>query len=323
MVTRKNRLLTDAVREVRHTFSRFLSILVLAALAVAFLSGLRAAAPDMKYTADNYYDRTNLMDGYVLSTLGLVQEDLDALAEAEGIQEVEGSWSVDATAVDCIVSVRSMPERLNLLEVKRGRLPEAADECVTESKLLVELGLDVGDALELVLDEDGEGDLTCTSYTIVGVVNCPLYVGTDRGTSSLGSGSVDAFVFVPGENFALDYFTAAYFTGDGLAALDSYSDGYDSRAEALVDSLDALAEERAALRYDSLIGDAQQELDEARAELEDAKAEADQELADGWTELQNARKSWTTVGRIIGRARTPWTGSWPTPGTSWRTPSGS
>ncbi len=290
MVTRKNRLLTDAVREVRHTFSRFLSILVLAALAVAFLSGLRAAAPDMKYTADNYYDRTNLMDGYVLSTLGLVQEDLDALAEAEGIQEVEGSWSVDATAVDCIVSVRSMPERLNLLEVKRGRLPEAADECVTESKLLVELGLDVGDALELVLDEDGEGDLTCTSYTIVGVVNCPLYVGTDRGTSSLGSGSVDAFVFVPGENFALDYFTAAYFTGDGLAALDSYSDGYDSRAEALVDSLDALAEERAALRYDSLIGDAQQELDEARAELEDAKAEADQELADGWTELQNARK---------------------------------
>ena len=93
MVTRKNRLLTDAVREVRHTFSRFLSILVLSALAVAFLSGLRAAAPDMKYTADNYYDRTNLMDGYVLSTLGLVQEDLDALAEAEGIQEVEGSWS--------------------------------------------------------------------------------------------------------------------------------------------------------------------------------------------------------------------------------------
>ena len=79
---KKNRLLTDALREVRHTRSRFLSILVLSALAVAILSGLRTTAPDMEYTADNYYDETHLMDGYVLSTLGIVEEDLDALAAA-------------------------------------------------------------------------------------------------------------------------------------------------------------------------------------------------------------------------------------------------
>ena len=127
MVKRKNRLTTDAVREVRFTFNRFLSILVLAALAVAFLAGLRAAAPDMQYTADNYYDRTHLMDGYVLSTLGLTQEDIDALAAAPGIEKAEGGRTVDATAVDRIVSVRSMPETLNLLELKEGRLPQASD----------------------------------------------------------------------------------------------------------------------------------------------------------------------------------------------------
>ncbi len=290
MVAHKNRLTTDAAREIRHTFSRFLSILVLSALAVAFLSGLRATAPDMKFTADNYYDRTSLMDGWVLSTLGLTQGDLDALAAAEGVDQVEGAWTVDATAVDCIVTVRSMPERLNLLEVKRGRLPEAPDECVTEGLLLVELGLDVGDTVELVLDEDHQGDLTRTTYTIVGVVNCPLYVGTDRGTSSLGSGSVDAFLFVPGENFTYDYYTAAYFTGQGLKELNSYSDEYEERAEALIDSLDALAEERAQLRYDTLIGDAQKELDDAQGELDDARAEADQELADAQKELNDARK---------------------------------
>ena len=290
MVKRKNRLTTDALREVKHTFSRHLSILVLAALAVAFLSGLRATAPDMKFTADNYYDRTSLMDGWVLSTLGLTQGDLDALAAAEGVEQVEGAWTVDATAVDCIVTVRSMPERLNLLEVKRGRLPEAPDECVTEGLLLVELGLDVGDTVELVLDGDHEGDLTRTTYTIVGVVNCPLYVGTDRGTSSLGSGSVDAFLFVPGENFTYDYYTAAYFTGQGLKGLDSYSDEYEDRAEALIDSLDGLAEERAQLRYDTLVGDAQKELDDAQGELDDARAEADQELADAQRELDDARK---------------------------------
>ena len=290
MVARKNRLTTDAVREIRHTLSRFLSILVLAALAVAFLAGLRATAPDMKYTADRYYDRTGFMDGWVLSTLGLTQEDLDALSAADGVEDVEGAWSVDATAVDCIVSVRSLPERLNLLEVKRGRLPEAPNECVTEGLLLVELGLEVGDTLELTLEEENEGDLTRTSYTIVGVVNCPLYVGTDRGTSSLGSGSVDAFLFVPGENFTYDYYTAAYFTGEGLRELDSYGDEYEDRAEALLDSLEPLGSERAEIRYETLIGDAQTELDEAQAELDDARAEADQELADGRRELDDARK---------------------------------
>ncbi|MCI8807026.1 MAG: FtsX-like permease family protein [Oscillospiraceae bacterium] len=290
MVARKDHLSTDALREIRGTFNRYVSILVLAALAVAFLSGLRTTAPDMQYTADNYYDRTRLMDGYVLSTLGLTQGDLDALAASAGVEAVEGSRDLDAVAVDRIVSVRSMPEELDLLEVREGRLPQAPGECVTEELLLVKLGLRVGDRLELTLEEDNEGDLVNTAYTIVGVVDSPLYVSLDRGASSLGSGSVDAFVYVPGENFTFEHYTCAYFTGEGLAALDTYGEEYEDRLDALVDSLDPLAEERAQLRYDELIGDAQNELDEARKELEDAKAEAEGELADAWRELQDARR---------------------------------
>ncbi len=290
MVARKDHLSTDALREIRGTFNRYVSILVLAALAVAFLAGLRTTAPDMQYTADNYYDRTRLMDGYVLSTLGLTQGDLDALAASAGVEAVEGSRDLDAVAVDRIVSVRSMPQELDLLEVREGRLPQSADECVTENLLLVKLGLQVGDRLELTLEEDGQGDLVNTAYTIVGVVDSPLYVSLDRGASSLGSGSVDAFVYVPGENFTFEHYTCAYFTGEGLAALDTYGEEYEDRLDALVDSLDPLAEERARLRYDELIGDAQKELDEARKELEDAKAEAEGELADAWRELQDARR---------------------------------
>ena len=290
MVARKDHLSTDALREIRGTFNRYVSILVLAALAVAFLAGLRTTAPDMQYTADNYYDRTRLMDGYVLSTLGLTQGDLDALAASAGVEAVEGSRDLDAVAVDRIVSVRSMPQELDLLEVRKGRLPQSADECVTENLLLVKLGLQVGDRLELTLEEDGQGDLVNTAYTIVGVVDSPLYVSLDRGASSLGSGSVDAFVYVPGENFTFEHYTCAYFTGEGLAALDTYGAEYEDRLDALVDSLDPLAEERARLRYDELIGDAQSELDEARKELEDAKAEAERELADAWRELQDARR---------------------------------
>jgi putative ABC transport system permease protein len=271
MVKRKNRLTTDAVREVKNTFSRFLSILVLSALAVAFLAGLRATAPDMKYTADNYYDRTHMMDGYVISTLGLTDEDLDALAKADGVEEVEGVRTVDATATDSIVSIRAMPERLNLLEVVKGRLPQEASECVTDGRLLTELGLELGDTLEITLEEGDEDALARTEFTVVGTVICPLYAGTDRGTTSLGDGSLDGIVFVPGENLTADYYSVAYFTGTGLAVLDSYGDEYEDRMETLVDSLEPLGDQRAQLRYDSVVGEAQDSLNDAQGELDDAK----------------------------------------------------
>ena len=290
MVKRKNRLLTDFIREVRHTYSRFLSILLLSALAVAFLVGLRATAPDMEYTADNYYDSHHLMDGYVMSTMGLTQEDLQALAQADGVDQVEGAWSVDATAVDSIVSMRSMPEELNLLNVVEGRLPQQADECVTEQMLLTALGLEIGDTLTVTLDEADQDSLTRTSYTIVGTVQSPLYVGTDRGSTTLGSGSIDAFVYIPGENFDLDVYTTAYFTGDGMEALNSYSKTYADQLSALVDSLDPLAQERASLRDEEVRSEAQKKLDDARSELADAQKELDdakQKLDDARAELDS------------------------------------
>ncbi|MBM6694397.1 FtsX-like permease family protein [Pseudoflavonifractor capillosus] len=297
MVKRKNRLLTDFIREVRHTYSRFLSILLLSALAVAFLVGLRATAPDMEYTADNYYDSHHLMDGYILSTMGLTQEDLQALAQADGVDQVEGAWSVDATAVDSIVSMRSMPENLNLLNVVEGRLPQQADECVTEQMLLTALGLEIGDTLTVTLDEADQDSLTRTSYTIVGTVQSPLYVGTDRGSTTLGSGSIDAFVYIPGENFDLDVYTTAYFTGDGMEALNSYSQAYADQLSALVDSLDPLAQERASLRDEEVRSEAQKKLDDARSELADAQKELDDakkklddaraELDSGWEDYES------------------------------------
>lgn len=297
MVKRKNRLLTDFIREVRHTYSRFLSILLLSALAVAFLVGLRATAPDMEYTADNYYDSHHLMDGYVMSTMGLTEEDLQALSQADGVDQVEGAWSVDATAVDSIVSMRSMPEALNLLNVVEGRLPQQADECVTEQMLLTALGLEIGDTLTVTLDEADQDSLTRTSYTIVGTVQSPLYVGTDRGSTTLGSGSIDAFVYIPRENFDLDVYTTAYFTGDGMEALNSYSQAYADQLSALVDSLDPLAQERASLRDEEVRSEAQKELDDARQELADAQKELDDakkklddaraELDSGWADYES------------------------------------
>ena len=289
MVTKRNHLLTDSVREIWKTRNRFFSILVLTALAVAFFAGLRTAAPDMEYTADRYYDRTHLMDGYVLSTMGLTEEDLTALSQGAGVDQVEGIWALDATAKDAVVTVRSMPQRLNLLEVQEGRLPERAEECVTESMLLADLGLSIGDTITLAPDPDQADSLLRTTYTIVGVVDSPLYVGVERGSSTLGSGALDAFVYIPGENFNMEVYTQAYLTFQGLAALESYSDAYDQQLDQALEGLEGLAEERAALRDAEIRGEAQDTIDQAQAELDEARAQADQELGDAWKALEDAR----------------------------------
>ena len=291
MVKRKNRLLTDALREVWKTRNRFFSLFLLCALAVCFLSGLRTTAPDMQYTADLYFDARKLMDVRVLSTMGLTGDDLAALAAREGVSEVEGSRSLDAICGERILSVQSLPGKLNLPTLREGRLPEKENECLAEPSFLAAAGLGLGDAVKLDLEaSDHQGDLVTDTFTIVGTADSPMYISVDRGSSTLGTGRVNAVLFVPDSAFTLDYYTAAYLSLAGLEALDCYDDAYEDAVDGFLDAQEDFAQERARLRHDSIVGDAQEELDEARQEYEDAKADADRELADAEQELKDARK---------------------------------
>ena len=281
-----NRILTDAFREIKYTLSRFLSLFLLSALAVAFLSGLRTTAPDMEHTADDYYDRTHLMDVRVLSTLGLTEEDIDVLSAQEGVSAAEGAWYVDATLHaaenDYIVRFHSLSEAgINEPEVVEGRLPEADDECVVEPELLTTLGLSLGDTITLDMEGTSyEDSLHTNTYTVVGTVNSSLYMSTDRGTSTVGTGRLTAVAFLPREAFDLDYYTEAYLLMEGGEALLCYDDEYQDRVDELIDALEPLGEERAANRYDEVIQEATDALNDAQQEYDDAAADAQQQLAD-------------------------------------------
>ena len=296
MKLRHNRIITDALREIRNTFSRFLSLLVLSALAVCFLAGLRATAPDMKKSADLYFDQQNLMDLHVLSTLGLTDKDAEALAQQPGVAAVERAYTVDAvvhlTDNDYIVKVLSFTEDpgINAPRLVEGRLPQNARECLVEPLLLEETGLQLGDTLTL---DTGDGDyadaLRTETFTIVGTADSPLYVGTDRGTSSLGTGKVSAFVLLPLSAFSMETYTDFYLLAEGAESLLCYDDAYTDRIDSLTDSLEAFADQRARLRGEEVIGEANEKLAEAEQELADAQAEAEQELSDAWAELADAR----------------------------------
>ena len=291
----KNAMRKDFWREIKRTRSRFFSILILVALSVAFLSGLRATAPDMKRTGDDYLDSLHLADIQVLSTLGLTDGDIAALRAQESIGNAEGAYVIDAFAssgaAEAVVKVLSLSGAgINDVTLREGRMPERADECVVEEKMLGLMDIAIGDTITLTPDGKLDGALTQNTFTVTGTIRSPVYLAVERGTSTLGSGTVKAYLYLPREAFALDYYTAAYLRVQGAAEMTAFYDDYDDYIDDVIDALEPFGEERAALRHDDLVDEATEKLDDAQRELDDAKAEADEKLGDAQRELNDARR---------------------------------
>ena len=288
-----NRLVTDTLREIRHTFPRFLSLLILSSLAVCFLAGLRVTAPDMKASADAYFDAQQLMDLRIASTLGLTEDDITALGEEDGIETAQGAYTVDALVPladqEMVVKLLSYAgtEDVNQPALLEGRLPEAEDECLAEPLFLAASGLSIGDTIPL---DTGDGDyadaLSVEEVTIVGTADSPLYLSIERGSSTLGTGSVDAYLILPIEAFSMDYYTDAYLIATGAAELETYSDAYETLIDQLEAQLKPLSRERSALRYD----EASDAIAEAEGQLKQAEEETNTQLSDGQAELDAAKE---------------------------------
>ena len=272
----RNRLLTDAVREILHTKKKFVSLLIMNFLAVGFLAGLRMTSPDMKHSLDAYYDEQNLMDIRIVSTLGLTQDDIDALMgvnskitrdEDSGkrlpvITDAEGSKYFDALIDEDTVTVISLPERINRLRLTEGDYPQNSEECIVEQLLADKLGIRIGD--QITIDTEDADKLTTESsalsvhtFTVSGIAISPLFISKTRGSSSIGSGTVTAWISLPQEVFTQDYYTSVYLTTDELDPVDCYEDReYEDRINGLIDQLKPLGRRRADIRREQLISEA-------------------------------------------------------------------
>ena len=291
----KNAMQKDFWREIQHTRSRFFSIMILVALSVAFLSGLKATAPDMKRTGDDYLDSLHLADIQVLSTLGLTDDDITSLRAQDKVEDAEGEYVIDAFAssdsLDAVVKVLSLTGRgINEVLLRGGRMPERADECVVEENMLSLMNIAIGDRITLTPGDDLSDALAQDTYTVVGTVRSPVYLAVERGTSTLGSGTVKAYLYLPREAFTLDYYTAAYVRVSGAAEMTAFYSDYDDYIDAVIDELEPFGDARSQLRHDDLVDEATEKLDDAQRELDDAKAEADEKLGDAQKELSDARR---------------------------------
>ena len=291
----KNAMRKDFWREIQHTRSRFFSIMILVALSVAFLSGLKATAPDMKRTGDDYLDSLHLADIQLLSTLGLTDDDITSLRAQDKVEDAEGEYVIDAFAssgsLEAVVKVLSLTGRgINEVLLRDGRMPERADECVVEENMLSLMNIAIGDRITLTPGDDLSDALAQDTYTVVGTVRSPVYLAVERGTSTLGSGTVKAYLYLPREAFTLDYYTAAYVRVSGAAEMTAFYSDYDDYIDDVIDELEPFGDARAQLRHDDLVDEATEKLDDAQRELDDAKAEADEKLGDAQKKLSDARK---------------------------------
>lgn len=286
----------NTIREISKSRNRFLSIFLICAIGVGFFSGVRATCEIMKVTADDYYDANNLFDLRVLSTFGLTDDDAKAIAETDGVDGVYTSKYTDLAMHDnekeYLTRVYSKTsDEINTVDIFDGEAPSADDECIVSYNILGG-GISVGDTVTLTdLTEAEEFPLKRTEYKVVGIYNTPMYISkTQRGSTNIGDGALDAFMIVPEEHFTQEVYTEIYIKSDKLKNMQSYSNEYKTLRDEISDKLESLGKDRSVIRYNEVIGDAQAEIDKGEKELAEAKADGQKELDDAKKQLDDAKQ---------------------------------
>lgn len=295
----KKALLKDCFKEIIKGFKRFISILLIVLLGVGFFAGIKATSPDMKLTLDTYFDDKNVMDIQVISTLGLTDDDITELKKLDLIENAEGTYQTDAvvTAGDkqVVVKLESLASSINALQVTSGRVPENQNECVVEEAFLQGTEYNIGDTIKVQVDNitDDDGNdisvLKTNDLQIVGTVRSPMYISTDRGTTKLGSGVINYYLYVSPDNINANIYTNIYITVNGAKDLKCYDDKYEDLIKQAEDEIEKIADARKEARYNALFDKANQKLQDAKNEFETQKADGEKQLQDAENEINSAK----------------------------------
>ena len=296
----KKALFKDSVKEIKNTYKRFLSILLMAFLGVGFFAGLRASSPDMVDTIDDYFNSHNVYDVEVLSTLGLTSKDTEELSKIENISEVVGTYETDATMQvenkELVAKVMCV-ENINKPELIEGKMPENQDECVVEELFLSANNKKIGDTIELKVEKQTNDDgeeidyLHQNKLKIVGTAKSPIYLSRDRGTSSLGSGKVDYYIYINKNNVnANEIFTNIYLKVENPKEYKTSSSNYEKYIEETINNIEEIKETREQARQDELIEKATKKVEDAENEFNSKKQEVENELNDAKKQIEDGKK---------------------------------
>lgn len=295
----KKALLKDSIKEIKNTYKRFLSILLMAFLGVGFFAGMRAASPDMVDTIDLYYKENQVYDIQVLSTLGLTNKDIEEIAKLDKIEKVVGTYEIEGRLQsenkEVITKIMCL-EEVNTPILLQGKPPKDQDECVVEESFLKSNHKEIGDTIEIEVEntKNDEGEeiqyLNQERLKIVGTVKSPLYISRDRGTSKLGSGKIDYYIFIPKENVkANEIYTNIYIKVKKSEKYTTSSDKYEDYIDEVKQEIERIKEERQKARYDELVNTATKKVEDAEIELNTEKENAQNKIDEAQQKIENGK----------------------------------
>lgn len=279
--------LKDIFREIKISLGRFLSILCIVAIGVAFFAGIKASAPDMKNSADTYFDKYNVQDIQVYSTIGLTKKDVAAIKKIKGVKSVQPSFSMDTLSqidsTQMVIKVISygIDQKMNKIRVVEGRMPERENECLVEASSATNKlygTFHIGDTIKLQsgTDEALSKSLKHTKYKIVGTCYNPNYLSYEKGSSNIGSGTVNSFIYIQNTNVLKDYYTEVDVCVKGAKDLDCYSDEYFDVVDPVLKKIKKISNKQ----IDARIQSYQSELDEKKQEATDKFKDAENQFND-------------------------------------------
>ena len=267
----------NSFRKIWKSKGRFLSLILIVILGTSFFAGVRETASDMIKTLDNYYDDTNLYDFKIVSTMGLTDDDIKSLEEIDGIKEVEETYSFDTLIEGNAVKVSAL-SNISSVTLTDGRMPKKTNECLGEDE-----SFKIGDTITIEDDTYLENN-TCK---VVGTINSSSYIYENKGLSSVGDGKLDSLLYVPKDNFKLDYYTEIYLLADNTKEELSYSDEYNDIISKVNKELQELKPLRETARYEQILKEAMDRVSKAENELNKVKDENEEKFNDALTELNS------------------------------------
>ena len=286
--------LKDIFREIKISLGRFLSILCIVAIGVAFFAGIKASAPDMKNSADTYFDKYNVQDIQVYSTIGLTKKDVAAIKKIKGVKSVQSSFSMDTLSqidsTQMVIKVISygIDQKMNKVRVVEGRMPERENECLVEASSATNKlygTFHIGDTIKLQsgTDEALSKSLKHTKYKIVGTCYNPNYLSYEKGSSNIGSGTVNSFIYIQNTNVLKDYYTEVDVCVKGAKDLDCYSDEYFDVVDPVLKKIKKISNKQ----IDARIQSYQSELDEKKQKATDKFKDAENQFNDAQNKIDS------------------------------------
>ena len=292
----KKALLKDSLKEIRNTYKRFISILLMAFLGVGFFAGMRAASPDMISTIDNYFDRQNVYDIQILSTLGLTNEDIEELEQVEGVKKAYGEYNEDVIInyedTEIVTRVLSIDD-INRVALIEGRMPQSKNECLVEKAFCARTGKQIGDSL--IIEEASDSIIKEKEVTIAGTMNSPLYVSRQRDTSKLGSGMVSYNMYLPKESFESEVYTGIYIELTNSKQMVTNSQEYNDYVQEVTTKIEEIKAQRETARYDEVKELAQKKLEEGESKLQEEKVSANNKLKEVEDEITEGERKLNTA----------------------------